>query len=136
MEASTECRSDAVDLADAHMQVKTLSQFHLDGGARCLRSLPRLFFKKGACGSTQFAGMTMPSISQGSLTEQSIALEEPVGRRLTDVQAGDCSRCLPGLPLLHPGYQLHAGFKGLLFLHRFPFSVEGLLLFGFPLVFA
>jgi hypothetical protein len=76
----------------------------------------------------------MPSISQGSRTLHAIALEEPIGRRLTDVQAGGCSRCLPGLPLLHPGYQLHAGFKGLLLLHRFPFSVEGLLFF--PFVFA
>ena len=30
--ADAECRSDTVDLADTYLQVKMLSQFHLDGG--------------------------------------------------------------------------------------------------------
>jgi hypothetical protein len=32
MVADPECRPDTVDLADTHLQVKTLSQFHLNGG--------------------------------------------------------------------------------------------------------
>lgn len=32
MVAHSQCRPDTVDLADTDMQVKTLLQFHLDGG--------------------------------------------------------------------------------------------------------
>ena len=39
MVADTKRRPDAVDLADTHTEVKTLSQFHLHGGTRCLWSL-------------------------------------------------------------------------------------------------
>jgi hypothetical protein len=63
-----ELSTHAIDLADTHMQVKTLSQFHLNGGTRCLRSLATLFFKKGSHRSTQLAGVAMPSILQGSFT--------------------------------------------------------------------
>ncbi len=68
MVADPECRPDTIDLADAHMQVKTLSQFHLDGGGRGLRSFSTPLFEKGSCYSTQFAGMTVPSIGERYLT--------------------------------------------------------------------
>ena len=79
MVADPECCPNTVNLADTHPQVKALLQESLDGGRRCLGSLPTLFFKKSACSSTQFARIPVPTIKEGSFTEQSIALKQSIG---------------------------------------------------------
>jgi hypothetical protein len=95
MVADAECRSDTVDLADTHLQIKALSQDRLDGRGRSMRSLPTSFFEKSSCCSTQFAGMTVPSIGERHLAPLSKGCEQPIGIRLTDLQSGEGCGSLP-----------------------------------------
>src|SRR5579864_362749 len=106
MIAETKGCSHAVDLTDTYPQIKTLLQFRLDSRTRRMRGLLTLFFEKCPCCSTQFNGMTMPSIFQRFLTMLSHGEPQPIGIRLADLHPSGCSSCLPRMALLHPSYQL------------------------------
>jgi hypothetical protein len=63
--------------------------------------------------------MAMPSIGKCCLAPLSEGTPKPIGIRLTDLQPGLCSSCLPRVTRLHKSHQLGFDYMALFFVHIF-----------------
>ena len=120
-EASREFRPSAVDLADTHVELKTLVECRLKPATRDMRGLLALFSEKGSYLSTEFRGMPMSPILQSRVPAGTDSTKEAIGHGSLHRHRGGSCCLLPRLTCKHRRDETFSGSLpfGLLHLHPF-----------------